>query len=570
LKKRIALSFIIFLLIFCVFGIFYSAWGFDIDDCGVIFSSRLTSVADLLLLFEGKDQYSLYFPSNYDQCHHYFFGAVNIFYRPLTLVFFGIQYALFGANPAGYFLVMIFFHAVNCLLLFNIFFALLGSLLAAFLAALYFGFHMSLWGWMGWIAAQPYATSLTLLLLAIILFFSYLRKNTLWRLILACFLYGLALFLFEFVIVFPIFITLLYVIRDFVGERTKCKFPMLGGYLKKVSGFWLATGVFIVIRLISFTGVSHAKKEQAQWSLATYFTSLKDKLPDLMSFLVDLGNLSFIPGGNRLIKGALIAMLFTLCLFLFFKNKQKKVILFLLGNGLLFMWPALLKQYTLRYGYYALPFFILAFVLLILFYQDSVIKKKLQVVVGIFSAGLILFNIIFLISMMNVRQAALHEKMIAYQTLVADPRVAGRPLCFLALPRSPFCTGHAQALWMLGINRELPIYYDHSSFVACTPHVCNKALEIIPLSYGFRLKSLYPDQLWWLGFGGEVMRMGERIVHDVDAKTGNVYEVSYLFDQKYLNQGVLFVAWDFENYRFAVIDLPVLQTLPDQRARPAE
>ena len=46
-----------------------------------------------------------------------FFSA---YYRPLHLIYLTIQYWLFGTNAYPYFLINVFFHAINTVILFNI------------------------------------------------------------------------------------------------------------------------------------------------------------------------------------------------------------------------------------------------------------------------------------------------------------------------------------------------------------------------------------------------------------------------------------------------------------------
>ena len=154
-------------------------WGFAGDDCGMIYAPwKILKEQGILALFKAHDNFAFFGPSNCQTVTRGLssFSVIPTFYRPLTLLFFAWQYEFFYGNPFGYLLIMIVFHALNTLLIFNIFSQLFRSIGWGSAGALFFGLHISLWGWMGWIAAQPYVISMTLLLISTMLFFSIILK----------------------------------------------------------------------------------------------------------------------------------------------------------------------------------------------------------------------------------------------------------------------------------------------------------------------------------------------------------------------------------------------------------
>ncbi|MFH1831817.1 MAG: hypothetical protein ABH827_03350 [bacterium] len=553
--KNFLYSIAIFLCVFIPLSILSSNWGFDIDDCGVILGSRFINLQSFINLFKISDQYGLYLPSNYSAPQHNFIGSMSGFYRPITLVFFGIQYTLFGAWPYGYVLIMIFFHALNAALLFNLFLFFI-SYFWAIWGALFFAYHISLWGWMSWIAAQPYTTSLNFLILATILFFYSLKKNKIAYLLLSCSLYAIAVFLFEFTIVFPLFITSCFLIYDFL--RKPLQLPTYLGksffsFFKKTIFLWSVTIFFLIARFMACIKNNNQTSLTVSTSINNLIFSLKTRTADLISFLVDICNISFIPSGNQILKGSLVLLVLSLLLFLFYKNKQKKIIIFFFVSTILFLWPAILKHYTLRYFYFSLPLYI--FMILLLFkntdYAHHIKLKKITTLIALVILG---GNIFFVSSRLKTRGLFLKDKADVISELLAHKNINSGPLCFIGIPRSTFSTALAQQLWMCGLNESQPIYFDLSLFARTQATNEKNHLKIEQIENGFKLKSLDPQKLWWDSWGGGEMPMGNKTVHKTDKNTGHIYEISIVLDKKHLNKKLIFITWDYVKNKFMILD----------------
>ena len=128
-------------------GIPYTKWGFVSDDFGAILHSRIKNWQYFLNFFCENALLNITHPSNYIYPK---FNYLSVLYRPLIFVFYFIQTLFFGINPYGYFLTSSFLHALNAVLVFNIFLYFF-NYLWAFSGALFFAFHSSLVVWFGWI-----------------------------------------------------------------------------------------------------------------------------------------------------------------------------------------------------------------------------------------------------------------------------------------------------------------------------------------------------------------------------------------------------------------------------------
>jgi hypothetical protein len=224
LMRRLYLSLLLFCIIFCILGLPFTHWGFKTDDWGNIWHSVTTSWKDLWHFFtEGKSIEIFNHPSNSDIEHieQAFFCGL---YRPMSFVYFAPQYWIFGVNPYGYYLATIAFHALASVLFFNLL-SFFTTTTAAFLAAAYFGFHPSLWNWLGWTSAQTYQIELFVLLLIFLLLKHFLDRRAWWAYALACFLFLTNIFLREQTIFLPLWL----MVAIPLYERSKQRCPPQGG-----------------------------------------------------------------------------------------------------------------------------------------------------------------------------------------------------------------------------------------------------------------------------------------------------------------------------------------------------
>lgn len=545
--KKHGIAVALLFLVFVVFTLPYGNWGFDVDDCGNIFSSKFSSLNELVRLFMGIDFFSITQPSNYVLNGQSFF---NVFYRPISQVINGIQYAFFGNNPYGYFVICAFFHVLNAALFYYILQFLFKSTFWPIWGALFFATHMSLWQWLGWISAQPYMIGLSLILISFMLFFLFLQTGKKRFLLGSLFSYLLALFLFELVIVYPVVLLILFCF--FKPENLLLHKDSFGGYLKKINGFIIINLLFLGVRLyffpIKFGGSDYGS---SRVSLFSFIRDLSTRYSDLASFLADICNVSFTPEGYFFIKAPLIGFVCLSFCYLFFNSRKKLQLIMLVLSGMTFMWPAVLRHYVLRYLYFGLPFFIVVMIFLFSDYETS--KKKTFKILRGFLVLILVGNLFHVSRAMKRREAPLHIIRLALDDLATDSRILHRPLCFFGLPKDYFRTSLAQAVWMYGTT-DMPIYFDVSTFTLGNKCFENQ-IDIQVTKEGLSLKSRDSSLCWWVGFGGEFMRMGKKIFL-IEESSGKVIEIEYELDKKYLEENLLFITWDYEKNKFKILDYP--------------
>jgi len=542
LSTKTILSIALFVLIFCILGLPFTQWGFLHDDFGVILHSHITSISHIAQLFSEPGMSSVVQPDNVIMQDQSFFATL---YRPLSYVLYALQMKAFGFFPYGYFLVMIFFHALNSVLLFY-FFTKYFSITISFLAALFFGFHISYWDWMGWVAGQMHVINFTFILIIILLVKYYIDTKKFWAYFLALFLFLISLFTRETALILPIWGILALMLY-------KPNKPYLW-YFKKTLGFWLLDIFYLIMRMLAHPIKTSGKDIKVILNPIDFILNFKNRFFDLVTFGADISNLSWLPGGNRLLKGSLIFLFFTFLIWLFYKNTQKKVMLFCLVSMGMFMWPAILRYYSSRYLYKTLPFFIIFLIVGILYYQyksdrsKAFCTKLFCIFFGIISCC----NIILLAKHMGYRENILHKTSQALDELVQDPRIKNRALCFIALPYDIFPTGVAQALRMRNIPETQKIYYDNSTFVWSNKPINQNYVSISQNNNKLRIRSHNPSV--WFNPYNKLTSMGTITSDTIDKKTGNIMTITYSFDKEWLEQNLLFITWDYEQHKFVILN----------------
>lgn len=539
--NRTLTSVMIFLFVLISEGIPYKNYGFDLDDCGILSHVKKNQQSFLSFFFD-KDIVSLTFPSNYSSSpdeKNFFAG----FYRPLSKWVFAIQVALFDSNSYYYFFVSIFFHALNSAIIFHIFFYLFNSFLWALLGSLFFACHISLSSWLGWIGAQIYPINLFVLLLSFFFFWHHLKKNTILSYIFSILLYMFSIFYFELSIVYPAFIFLLF----FILRELKINIAMsLTDYLKRFLGFALVSIFFLFLRFLNYP--SFASYIHPTSNKTSLIQALTDRIPHLFTFLSEMANIPFIPSGNFSLKALIITTLLSLYLYLVIRCRQQYLIFFFLCCGSLFLWPSV-RYYTSRYAYHFIPFFISAIIYIIK--QTVNIKAQRTYVTALGLTIIILVNFTTLQKSLKTRENQTKNITNAYKELIKNPLLKDKNLCFIGIPFMPFRSSLAQSLWFLGFNDSKQIYGDISSFFECPDEQYRiEPFKITQIKNGFRLQSS-DDNLCWPNRDYQTA-MGEKIVHKFD-RQGRISDVTFIFDEKYLNKDTVFITWDCKSWKFKIL-----------------
>lgn len=544
--KRVIISLVLFCVVFAVLAVPFSQWGFDRDDCGVIYHSSFSSCADFFGFFVRNDLHSMVHSSNYAVPPQYFF---SVFYRPLTFFWYGLQLPFFGAWAYGYFLVMIAFHALNVVLFFNMIMPLFGSLVWAGLCALLFAFHVSLWVWMGWIAAQPYTISMTFILFATLLFFLYLKSKTWWKIALSVLCFLVALLTFEFVIVYPIFLLMVYGAHHLLVTCALMPAMSFAHYARQTIGHWLVFLLFLALR-ISLFPINLAHDPSAyRLSLSKFLIDAGKRAGDFKTFIVHALGLSWVPNSIPFLKSSVVLMFIVLLVFCLYRSKERMSLFFFTVSASLFLWPAVLRYFVPRYLYYSLPVFVfvIVFVLYSAVRQHTLLRRWTALLLSLF----ILINGVSLIIAMHHKIPILTSANQACQRLALDSRITDKKLCFIGVPRDVFWTGLAQHMWLRGADSSKPIYYDMSTFSCCKRDGAHN-MSITPIQGGFRLTSLDHQKLWWIAWGGEYTQMGEKQIYSQDEE--KLYDFDFILDKKYATMELLFVTWDYKCSSFSILD----------------
>lgn len=536
----------IFLFAFVFFALVSASliWGFWVDDCGILFNSQVQSIQDFFQLFYGKDFYSLCLPSNY---HYQQLSFLSVFYRPLTRVLFALQLPFFGNQPYGYFVVTMFFHALNTTLLFNIFVHLFKAMLWAVLGALLFAFHPTLVGWIGWIAAQPYQVGLFLLLLSLILFFSYVRGRSRWFLCVSCVLYALALFLFEITIVYPVFLVFLFFI---INEM----FPLFSmpfvSYLKKILCFGFVNIFFLIVRVVQYP-LSGAQAHRPIISLGKV---LSNRLLQIKSFFFDISNVLVLSLHNHTIRVFIIGIVYAFFVFLYMRNSHKKLLFWLGASMFVFMWAAFVTVYVTRYFYFALPLFV-AFVISSIVFVKSKYARLIQNIVACVLVGIIGANMVHMRKDIFSRGTEWHLYTDACRLLLLNPVINNSTaLLFVGLPMHQFQTALAQRLWFFGLATKTSVFCDTRTFCSLAHETMKNPLNVVIDHTKIQMSSRDAGNFYWKSnFDNNRCGLGHLVVNQCEAEKQQAYALTYYLDKRYCAEGTVFVTWDYAAKNFKIL-----------------
>ncbi len=544
---RWLLSIILFVLVFVSLGIPYVKWGFKTDDFGNIYHSIFGSFRDVLRLFyEGKIE-AFYTPSNVVDNDQGFFGGL---YRPMSFIYYYLQYCIFGIKPYGFFLVTIMFHGINSVLLFTIF-SLFVPLSIAFLGASFFAFHPSLWNWIGWVSAQTYYIELCVLLLLILALKKYLDTKELKYYIVSCLLFASNLFLKEASILLPVWVigaTYLYTkfMNRAVNPTSTIK-SMTSHILSSITvslGYWFVCFGYLFARLSIFPINNNTSVLTFEPTWASFIARQKARVLDFVTYVSDMIGLSWLPQNNQIIKGSLIMFICFALLWLFIKSNKKQSMLFFALSVGIFSWPALLMHYQPRYIYMAIPFFIMLILIGISSYQKNKHARTSKIVVPL-ACVLIACNIFFLTQKLKEREAVFGGVTHAFSKLLAQDDVKNRALCFVGLPGHWFAMGTAQAVWMFSGDNSYPVYQLGSKMCLSGknsyldhPVFDKNYVQATRIKNGVRLTSLDQEKIWFSGQKNKTQK--------------NISQAITL-EPKYLKHDPLFVTWDYGKGEFFIV-----------------
>ncbi len=429
------LSIVLFLIVFCTLGLPFTQWGFKSDDWGNVYHCIIRQWSDFFRFFTEGNIEKFCLPSNVMPPDQAFFQGL---YRPLSFIYYYLQYGIFGTAPYGFLLVTTFFHACNAVLFFNLL-KLKVTRVTAFLAAAYFGFHPSLWIWFGWTSAQTYFVELCVFFLGVYALLAYLRTESFVFYFLGCVLYTLNLMLKEQTIFLPLWLVGAFYIYGKSFWQS----------IKLSTGFWIITGCYLWWRLQLFPLTAQTGTLTFQPTWHSFITRFSSRFYDAVSYLNEFLGFSWLPLRHQMIKGFLVTVTLSLLCILFFRSRHKKYALFLVCSIPFFSWPAIIMHFQPRYIYLALPLMIAAVAILI-----DPPPQWLKFALG----ALIAWNAVFLVHHLTQREKILHMITTAFEDIVANPITTGKSLCFVDLPSCWFDQGTTQAVWLLRHEAHKPVF----------------------------------------------------------------------------------------------------------------
>ncbi|MCK4650892.1 hypothetical protein KAT08_01830 [Candidatus Babeliales bacterium] len=250
-KNKFFLSLILFLSIFLIFAFSIKQLWFKLDDIGTIVDGLIKNWNDFLKVFSTQSR-DFTAPINYKFSKPNFISAI---YRPLINIPYTIIYYFFGLDAYIFYLLNVFFHAINSVLLFYIF-SFFMPVGLSFLGGFLFAFYREM-SWLTWIAILNNVLSTFFLFITTILFLTFFlrsKKETLWCYDWRYYLSGFTLLLsflsretpvfFSFFVFCSIFFLCSYKYENFY-EKIKYSFS-------KSWIFFLSNFVYVLIRIWAF------------------------------------------------------------------------------------------------------------------------------------------------------------------------------------------------------------------------------------------------------------------------------------------------------------------------------
>lgn len=473
---------------------------------------------------------------------------LNVFYRPFLIILYKVQFLFFGTNPYGYFFLFILLHIIIALCLFYTL-TTMTNLIIAFSCSLFFGFHPTLYGWIGKLDCQQHVFSLLLCLIALFFF----KKNKFFTYIFGCLFFLTSLLTRETFIILPLVLIILSTIKNKQFQDSSL-------YQNKQTVILITATclLYLLIRYLAYPiqiESSHSKTIVEGLRLfccrmSFFFHHLLWNLsfPWNTYLIFKQWNLLYIYNTSRLI-------LCTGIVTLFFYSKEKMTILTLLLAALLLCWPIfIVSSYAaLRFYYEALPFFIIAQGVLL----NSLFNFKnyfIRIFGLIFISFLITFNATALIKIMHAmteypRTLARGLKKLKSAELNQEKAI----LIFNAPSQLSTCCTF-QALQLLKITKKSinKFHYCHQLNIhsTCQPTTIKEFITLEKTHNSITLISSNINQLYFSLNEDNNSYFKATINQQVDNKIQNI---SLFFDEDFLELDAHILLWIYENETFLMI-----------------
>lgn len=535
-KNRFSYSFILFISVVCLLGIPFKKWGFKTDDFGNIYHCKIESIQDIPKFFYEGNMEQFNHESNHTQLPQAFFCGL---YRPMSFLYYALQYFFFGTSPYCYFLLTIMIHAANAALLFYLFSFWL-SFILAFFGAAFFALHPSLWNWLGWISAQTYQIELLIFLLSLIALKKSLDTNKKQYYFISLFLYACNLFLKEQTIVFPFWI--IGALYFYKKKDAHSKKENIIKSLKWSLGYWLVALSYTVCRALIFPLTSNTSTLTFEPTWSSFITRQQARFFDFVTYATDLLGLSWLSSGNQLLKGTFLISIIIVISWLFFTSTKKSLMAFCAWSTLILSWPALLMHHQPRYLYLALPCIIAMVLIGITSYHHKTYFYYAAHSGSILAMIMLFLQSGFLLTRFKQREEVLFHITHSFEKLVQNEQIKHNPVCFVNLPTQWFAMGNAQAIWLLTENNAYPVYHfggnihlkNRETYLQ-SPIFDHNPISISKTDKGFFIESEDCNTVWFN--------------HD----TQNQAHVELIIPEQYQQQKPIYVTWDYQKGEFKIL-----------------
>ena len=349
------LNILIGAIVFYFMGAQHTTIGFHSDDYGFLYNGSYQSPADIKRIFSNGDMIDNANSMLEQETSKRKSSFTEALYRPLLLVVMGTERALFGLDAYKFHLVHTALHTSTTLALFNVI-VMLSSPLAALPVALFFGLHTSLKDYFFWQCYIQNTLEAALLCCLIFLFIIWRRRQSTTALCASLALFFVTLLLRETLLILPAIVglwlfieqsqsSLLQRLRSSLKTGALFCIPILGYFLLRLWAhpFSISTSKF---------GIKHFSNQPQG-----FFHLAQGKFFDLLTWLIDLIGLKWLPAKSSCIKLFALTLLTAFILYAWHKNPYKKFLLISAASCLLFSWPSILLVHCSRYLYLPVLFF---------------------------------------------------------------------------------------------------------------------------------------------------------------------------------------------------------------------
>jgi hypothetical protein len=420
------------------------------------------------------------------------------------------------------------------------------------LAALFFAFHPQIAYRFGAIVNLHYYINITLLLLLFIFLKKYIDTKNITLYILSCTLFALSLFTRETSIVIPAIV--------FFGTYLYQKKKNFFSCVKITSGFGAIALSFLSFRAYLYPIVfAHTPNN------TSFIDRITQSIPAIKVFLYDVFSLSWLPWGQKTIRGIIMVSVLSLTFYLFIKNSKKIYVLYFFGSALLMLWPAYQVNYNPRYFYESYPFILLGFIMLCKYYKGSFTKLKPVLTTAL--TGFCVFFITFCVESFARRETKMHLHKVAVKELLQNPAIKNKSLCFLGYPHDGLGGHFAGLIWTLQQDTTIKTYFDPETVILqrdsnlvkpttykniVSEYYNENYVIITPKKNGFRFTSTNPEKVSFHITNKNAYSMGKKIIHK--KKHGFATDFTIIIDKKYLHEDILFLVWDYNTQRFVIVE----------------